>query len=88
MKILLIILIATVVYLVFNLMLMSKIKKDSTRLYIQLSIAISCLVYLFVDYFVNKDTNIYLLLAFTLFIISSFVYYFIRKSKSKNEFNN
>lgn len=72
---------ALIIFIAGQLFKRSKKIKETTKLYISLAIAIACLTYLYIDYFINQVTNLYYLLAFTLFIVLSFTYAIIKKKR-------
>lgn len=75
---------ALIIFIAGQLFTHSKKIKETTKLYISLAIAIACLTYLYIDYFINRVTNLYYLLAFTLYIVSSFTYAIIKKKRQIN----
>lgn len=72
---------ALIIFIASQLFKRSKKIKETTKLYISLAIAIACLTSLYIDYFINRVTNLYYLLAFTLYIVSSFTYAIIKKKR-------
>lgn len=80
---------ALIIFIAGQLFKRSKKIKETTKLYISLAIAIACLTCLYIDYFINQVTNLYYLLAFTLYIVSSFTYAIIKKKRKEktNQFS-
>lgn len=76
------ILIAIVLILYIGMQLLTMLVKEAYQIWIRFGIAILCLSFLWVNYLKNNHPNIWVLLAFSGFILGSFGCYFYKQRKN------
>lgn len=75
-------LIAIVLIIYIGMQLFTVLVKEAYHIWIRFGIAVLCLSFLWVNYLKSNQPSIWLLLAFSVFILGTFGYYFYKQRKN------